>query len=379
MSKKQQVPIKPTTKESYAMPKTQTSNRFEVLGQLSKAKSSNPLKPVYLTKETKLMLQVLEADHISASGSILTEKIFQNYKFFISNEVLKTRKFYEFILVDTESVQISHISNPEGTDTAYSKCKIQKVLNEKDWDQNIFTHKKFSQNFDPQTFDYYDYKNAWFHAFCVRPSTHSWFFNWDEKIQKSFPNWFQEWWLLMGATSEIFCPEIKKSYEFYKSNSDSFFPSGNSYSLLFCAQFRIPWILCWDFCSHHFQPSPFPKYLAREFKIKWWAAFKLSQAQTFEAVKNWVEAQKPTAKMSLASKSKVPIWSQPLPGPITKTSFPSNSAYRAYLKGLQAQAAETLSQLAGSDSEDEEETASSSAFLQQNEDMCFGFPFTPLE
>ena len=195
------------------MPKTQTSNRFEVLGQLSKAKSSNPSKPVYLTKDTKLMLQVLEADHLSASGSIITEKIFQNEKYFISNEVLKTRNFYEFILVDTESVQISHIKNPEGTDIAYSKCKIQKVFTEKDWDQKIFTHKRFSQNFDPQTFDFYDYKNAWFHTFCVRPSTHSWFFNWDEKIQNQFPNWFQEWWLLMGATSEIFCPEIKKSFE----------------------------------------------------------------------------------------------------------------------------------------------------------------------
>ena len=182
----------------------------------------------------------------------------------------------------------------------------------------------------------------------------------------------------MGATSEIFCPEIKKSFEYYKSNSDSFFPSGNSYSLLFCAQFRIPWILCWDLCSHHFQPSPFPKYLAREFKIKWWASFKLSQAQTFEVVKNWVEAQKPKPRRPATSKPKVPIWSQPLPGPITKNSFPSNSAYRAYLKGLQAQAAETLSQLAGSDSEDEDDTASSSAF-NQNEDMCYGLPYTPLE
>ena len=104
MSKKQQDPIKPTTKESYAMPKTPTSNRFEVLGQLSKVKSSNPSKSVYLTKDTKLMLQVLEANHLSASGSIITEKIFQNEKYFISNEVLKTRRFYEFILVDTESV-----------------------------------------------------------------------------------------------------------------------------------------------------------------------------------------------------------------------------------------------------------------------------------
>ena len=72
----------------------------------------------------------------------------------------------------------------------------------------------------------------------------------------------------MGATPNIFYPEIQKTFEYVKANSDSFFPSGNSYSLFFCAQFRIPWILCWDFCTHQSQPSPFPKYLAREFKIK---------------------------------------------------------------------------------------------------------------
>ena len=54
----------------------------------------------------------------------------------------------------------------------------------------------------------------------------------------------------------IFCPKIRKSFEYFKANSESFFPSGNSLSLFFCAQFRIPWILCWDFCSHHVYPSP---------------------------------------------------------------------------------------------------------------------------
>ena len=106
----------------------------------------------------------------------------------------------------------------------------------------------------------------------------------------------------MGATPNILCPEIQKSFEYVKANGDSFFPFGNSYSLFFCAQFRIPWILCWDFCTHQSQSSPFPKYLTREFKIKWLAAFKISQAQTFEAVKDWVEAQKPKQK-SLQSQS----------------------------------------------------------------------------
>ena len=184
MSKHKQDLIKPTTKESYAMQKPQTSNRFEVLGKIPKPASSNPSNFAYYTKESKLLLQILEADHISASGSIATKKIFQNEKYFISNEILKTLRFYEFILVDTESVQILHIKNPEGNDIPYSKCKILKILTEKDWDQNPFTHKRFSQMFDPQTFDFYDYKNVWYNTFCIRPNSHSWFFKWGENLQK---------------------------------------------------------------------------------------------------------------------------------------------------------------------------------------------------
>ena len=172
----------------------------------------------------------------------------------------------------------------------------------------------------------------------------------------------------MGATPNIFYPEIQKSFEYFKANSESFFPTGNSYLLFFCAQFRIPWILCWDFCSHQSQPSPFPKYLAREFKIKWWATFKITQAQTFKSVKDWIKAQKPKPKKPSKLKSKVPIWSQPLPSPTswtqTKNSFSSNSAYRAYLKKVQADAAEILSKLIDSDSNsDEDDTVDSSAFL----------------
>ena len=132
-------------------------------------------------------------DHKSASGSFELQNFFQKYKFFISNDISKTRRFYEFILVDMESIQVSHIKNPEGTDIAYSKCKILKIISENDWEQSPLTHKLFSQNFVPQTFDYIDYKEAWFNNFYVRPSSHSWFFNWGEKTQTSFPNWFQEW------------------------------------------------------------------------------------------------------------------------------------------------------------------------------------------
>ena len=186
-------PIKPITKESYAMKKTQSSKRFEVLGKILKPTVLTSLNPVYISKEPKQLIQVLEVDHRSATGSFELQKIFQKDKFFVSNDISITRRFYEFILVDIESVQVSHINNPEGTDIAYSKCKILKTIFEKDWEQSSFTHKLFSQNFVPQTFDYVDYKNAWFNTFFVKPSSHSWFFNWGERFQIHLPNWFQEW------------------------------------------------------------------------------------------------------------------------------------------------------------------------------------------
>ena len=142
----------------------------------------------------------------------------------------------------------------------------------------------------------------------------------------------------------FFCPEIKKSFDFFKENCGGFFPSRNSYSLSFCSQFGIPWILCWDFTTHNFVPSPFPQDLAWEFHIKWWVSFKISQSQTFESIKNWIDS-----KRSKKPFKKALAWSQPFPRPLlwpqtpNKNSFRSNLAYKTYLKRIQEQAAEMLS------------------------------------
>ena len=116
--------------------------------------------PAYYTKEIKQLIQMLEADHLSPSREFNFPKLFQNDKYFESNDVSKTLKFYEFILVDTKFVQFFHIQNIEGTDIAYSKCKILKIISKNDLGQNHLTHKRFSQNFVPQTFDYLNYKEA---------------------------------------------------------------------------------------------------------------------------------------------------------------------------------------------------------------------------
>ena len=63
-------PSKLTTKESHVMPKTQvqTPNRFEVLGKIPKPFIPSSSTHVYQTKEAKSFIQIIEADHIYASG-----------------------------------------------------------------------------------------------------------------------------------------------------------------------------------------------------------------------------------------------------------------------------------------------------------------------
>ena len=99
--------------------KSQTSNRFEVLGKIPKPTTLSSSNPVYQSKEARQLIQILEAGHISASRTFDLQKLFQKTSFFISNDVSKTRRFYEFILIDNESVQISHIKKSKDTDIAY--------------------------------------------------------------------------------------------------------------------------------------------------------------------------------------------------------------------------------------------------------------------
>ena len=76
--------IKPTTKEPYAMPKlqSQTSNRFEVLGKIPKPTTPSSSNLVYQSKEVRRLIQILEADQITAFGTFDLNFFFQKDKFF---------------------------------------------------------------------------------------------------------------------------------------------------------------------------------------------------------------------------------------------------------------------------------------------------------
>jgi len=94
----------------------------------------------------------------------IISKTFGN-KHFATNDPRRSQQFYELILVETKSIMITHTPdkfNP--CQFLYSKCIIKNILSTHQW-KNPFEKRKFSIQYDPQTFNYNDYKNAWYRAF----------------------------------------------------------------------------------------------------------------------------------------------------------------------------------------------------------------------
>ena len=71
--------------------------------------------------------------------------------------VLKDRRFYELILVDSKLVLIKHHPEEDNKDKTHSTCRIEKILYLKDWGQPSYEKKKFSINWNVVGYSYWDY------------------------------------------------------------------------------------------------------------------------------------------------------------------------------------------------------------------------------
>ena len=66
--------------------------------------------------------------------------------------------------------------------------------------------RKFSQNFSPQSYNYYDYQTAQYNAFYFQNDRfqYSWFFYFDKHLEiQNLPSWFQHWWFQFGPEPSI--------------------------------------------------------------------------------------------------------------------------------------------------------------------------------
>ena len=93
--------------------------------------------------------------------SSIVQKSFGNHQF-ATDDLRKSQKYYELILVDSNSVSLTHTMdkyNPH--QILYSKCIIRNIITSQEW-KNPFEERKFSIVFTPQTYNYNDYKTAWY-------------------------------------------------------------------------------------------------------------------------------------------------------------------------------------------------------------------------
>ncbi|HEU5121162.1 MAG TPA: hypothetical protein VFT71_09245 [Candidatus Nitrosocosmicus sp.] len=234
-------------------------------------------KSAYITK-TEIENVYLTNFTIPQSPQIINsinQKTFPKGCEWIPENRFKTQRFYEFILVDSNSVEIQHIKD-SSEKIIYSKCIFKKIISSVEWG-DPYAERIFSKRFFPQNYSYYDYKMAWYRAFLFRPFDHSWFFIFDKYCPKKYPMWFYHWWYLFGPTPQIYPKECNEGFTTFVANSNY---QAYETPVMFHAEFKIPWILCWSYCLKQHLPRPYPYSLIREFKIKWWDKFTLEICST---------------------------------------------------------------------------------------------------
>ena len=81
--------------------------------------------------------------------------------YYPSSDLLKTREFYEHILVDTSLVKTKHNPNKYSSlELAFSTCHIFKILIVEQWGGNSNFSREFSKPSKPRFFNYWDYQRA---------------------------------------------------------------------------------------------------------------------------------------------------------------------------------------------------------------------------
>jgi len=203
---------------------------------------------------------------------LLVQKIF-GQKHYATDHTQKTQQFYELILVDTQSADISHTHDKNNPNhILFSKCIIRQVLSAKQW-KDPFAERSFSVPFSPQTYNYHDYRMAWHRTFLYRPETHSWFFNFHDSCPLQFPIWFYQWWLWFGSMIAVLPDKAQDGWDYWIANT----PTLDIYTkeVQFFRIFNIAWIFSWEYRIEDYLHPPFPLSLIRVYKCKWWNEFKI--------------------------------------------------------------------------------------------------------
>jgi hypothetical protein len=212
----------------------------------------------------------------------------------------KTIQYYQNILQQDGSVEIKTLYDKYSIERKVLNHKIEiiKFTSLKQWGSHPFLLKPFQGH--PIKYLYYDYIDAWSKIVLHQNENMSrlWFIAWHEKYNFAKPEcqppmWFIKWWSKHGSQAEIIPDTLwitkrvhpndpplsthtlreallhfTKVYKCTEYNSR--FPP----TLLFCAKYKVPWIVKW-----HYQIKD--HVLIRSYAIKWFDKYNKDRINKF--------------------------------------------------------------------------------------------------
>jgi hypothetical protein len=319
-------------------------------------------KATFITKNQIVPIIPLENLYCPPNSSLaqIVSKVLPSGFFFLPEDsnLFKTRKYYEFILIDTDSITLTHhFDQKDSNKITFSKFKINKVLSPADWSQPPHKEKSLSRTFVPQCYNYFDYMKAWYHFLDIEPFNHTWFIWFNKNISISFPNWFIEWFYTIGPIVEILPDFAQEAFTVFKEVTTC--PQHKAL-LCFCAVFGITWITSWTLSTAPLWEEPMPQQLIKKYSVKWWSKFNpdlISPAR----LNAWFSANPSLCKETQAS----------LPAPVDFSaiqpqlleSLKNITNPQEFMEKLK----EAMSVLSDNDS-----TSITSTADNQNEDDCYG-------
>lgn len=184
------------TKENYAMKVPETFAQV-VDPAISVKETQNPRpspKEEKFEFTTSQVLPILPLDKNYEGHRIddLTKPCFMDSNFVDTKNLLKNRRYFEAILVDTDSIIMEHsIDSDNPKVISYSKFTIKRILTRFEWfTDHPHTPITLSMVHRPQTYNWFDYKDTWFNFIYLR-SGHTWFVKYcPEMVQSVIPIWF---------------------------------------------------------------------------------------------------------------------------------------------------------------------------------------------
>ena len=241
----------------------------------------------YISKNKFFNVLQMEPEYWDKNPFKATAKVFPQGFHYRPIALNKTRKFYEFILVDTNSVSIKHFKDSKDPSlNTHSTIQILKVMQPRHYGTNLNQPKKFFAPFDPAGYTYWDYIDAWTNVFWHQNNKykHLWLIYFQNNTVYNFPNWFLQWWTYFGPIPQIFPEEVQQGFQQFNrlfNNQESRIPA----DLMYFSTFALSWIFSWQYRYGKTENNKQYPPLQRHAFVKWWTQFDTSKAAP-EQVKN---------------------------------------------------------------------------------------------